>query len=98
MSDHKSLTELAARKRLRASQERRDGARYGTALAESFAERYEREAAELLKLTHPPVVGAGGEGGEVVKPQVVGLPPNQVYALETLNEGATRIAEDASLR
>jgi hypothetical protein len=95
LSHHKSLTELAAHKRRRAYEERHNGARYGTALAESFAEPHEREAADLLKLDHPPVVGAGGE---VVKPQVVGLPRNQVYALETLNEGATRIAEDASLR
>jgi hypothetical protein len=93
MSEHKSLTELAARKRRRAYEERRDGA-HGS-VTEIFADTYEREAADLLKLDHPPVVGAGGE---VVKPQVVGLPPNQVYALETLNEGATRIAEDASLR
>jgi len=27
-----------------------------------------------------------------------GLQPNQVYALETLNEDAARIAEDASIR
>jgi hypothetical protein len=95
MSEHKSLTELAARKKRRAYEERRSGARYGTPLAESFAEPFEREAAELLKLDHPPVVGAGGE---VVAPKVVGLPRNQVVAVETLNEGATRIAEDASLR
>jgi hypothetical protein len=95
MSAHKSLTELAASKKLRAHRERREGARYGTAIAESNAEPYEQEAAELLKLEHAPVVGAGGE---VVAPQVVGIQGTHAVAVETLKAGATRIAEDASMR
>jgi hypothetical protein len=95
MSAHKCLTELAARKKLRAHRERREGARYGAALAESNAEPYEREAAELLKLERAPVIGAGGE---VVAPQVVGIQGAQAVAVETLRAGATRIAEDASMR
>ena len=95
MSDHKSLSELAIRDVRRAHEERRKGERFGNALAESLAEPFGRKAAEILKLDHPPVVGAGGE---VVAPQVAGLPRKQVVAVETLNEGASRIAEDASLR
>lgn len=95
MSGHKSLSELAALKRRQAQVERRDGARYGRAAAENFASAYDREADAILTLPHPPVVGVGGE---VTEPQVRGLPHNQVVAIETLREGATRIAEDASIR
>jgi hypothetical protein len=95
MSRHKSVTELAIRKQHDAQRERRSGNRYGTDLADSFARPLEDDAASLLKLDHPPVVGVGGE---VVAPQVVGLPRRQVVAVETLKEGATRVAEDASIR
>ena len=60
-----------------------------------FAQAFENEATRLLELEYPPVVGTGGE---VVAPQIAGLPHNQVVAIETLREGATRIAEDASIR
>ena len=86
---------MAIRNQERAREERRKGDRYGQTIAERFAEPYDRRAAELLKLDHPSVVGAGGE---VVAPQVFGLPRKQVVAIETLNDGASRIAEDASLR
>jgi hypothetical protein len=92
---HKSLTELAIHKQQDAQRERRACERYGTVALNFRAERLESEAADILKLEHAPVVGIGGE---VVAPQVAGLPHNQAVAVETLKEGATRIAEDASLR
>jgi len=95
MSRHKSLTELAMRKQQEAQRERQGCERYGTSALNFRAERLESEAADILKLEHAPVVGTGGE---VIAPQVVGLPHNQSIAVETLNKGATRIAEDASLR
>jgi hypothetical protein len=64
LSEHKSLTELAMRKKREAYQERRD--KPGAPLAPGL----EREATELLKLDHPTVVGTGGE---VVVPRLSGF-------------------------
>lgn len=89
MTAHKSLTELAMRKRREARYER--DFKTGAPLAPMF----ERQAAELLKLEMPPDVGPGGE---VVNEQVAGLGHKRWNIRETLREGAGRIAEDASLR
>ena len=89
MSNHKSLTELAMRKRREADSERMY--KTGAPLAPMF----ERQAAELLTLEMPPDVGPGGE---VVNEQVAGLGQKRMVIRETLREGADRIAEDASLR
>lgn len=99
----KSATELAARHRRRAHEERTRGGRYGPALVEAFAERHEQEAAELTAL---PSAADVGPGGEVVRThslpdQHVGsVPPSATrpIARNTLAEGATRVAEDASIR
>jgi hypothetical protein len=74
-------------------------------LAEYFAGPLEREADSLLALPGAPDVGAGGEvvaahaapDGKAVTPST----PNEAVrwvARNTLAEGATRIAEDASAR
>lgn len=91
----KSLTEIALLKQQEAHRERLACERYRNPALNFRAERLESEAAELLKLDHAPVIGVGGE---VVEPQVTGLPCNQAIAVNTLQEGATRSAEDASLR
>lgn len=85
---HKSLSELAMQKRRLAHEERdRPGA--------PFADKFNREADELLRLAEPPDVGAGGE---VVREQTRGLGFKRDCIRETLGEGADRIAEDASIR
>lgn len=105
MSDHKSLTELAAQKRRRAHEERQRGGRYGSELAESFAGPLEREVDALLTLPGAPDVGPGGEvvrthsapDGNAIAPSTSNEAIRWV-ARNTLAEGATRIAEDASVR
>lgn len=89
MSEHKSLTELAFRKARLAHEERRAGG------SVSRAESLKEGADELIALPTAPDVGAGGE---VVQAQVAGLPTKRNYIQNTLGEGATRIAEDASIR
>jgi len=86
---HKSLTELALRKQRDAHIERRykPGA--------PFAPMFERQAAELLALSDPPDVGPGGE---VVREQTSGLGRKRDVIRDTLADGASRIAEDASIR
>jgi hypothetical protein len=61
----------------------------------ALAPMFDRQADELLKLNDPPDVGAGGE---VVKEQTFGLPHKRTVIRDTLREGSTRIAEDASIR
>ena len=86
---HKSLTELALEKRKLANDEKR----YKP--GSSLAGVYENQADDLLKLQHPPVVGAGGE---VTQEQTAGLGTKRHYIRETLQQDASRIAEDASIR
>lgn len=86
---HKSLTELALEKRKLAHQERRFKPGSGLALV------YEDKADELLNLQHPPVVGPGGE---VTREQTAGLGGKRAFIRETLQQDASRIAEDASIR
>ena len=103
MRTPKSLTELAASKRRRAQEERTRGGRYGSELAKSFAGPFEREADALLTLPGPPDVGPGGEvvrthsapDGNAVTPSNKAI---RWVARNTLAEGATRVAEDASVR
>ena len=89
MSNHKSLTELAMRHRRDAYTERicKD--------PPVLAKFYDNEADKLLRLDHPPVVGAGGE---VVHEQVSGLGFKRANIRDTLRAGADQIAEDASIR
>lgn len=97
MAERKSFTELAMRKR-RAAQYERDFK------GGSLLPMYERQERACLNLDHPPDVGAGGE---VVEPQpgpdenVVGekvaIEHKRWVIADRLREGATRIAEDASL-
>ena len=84
----KSFTEQAMRQKRMAHAERRD--KDGAPLNDM----YERKAAELLALDHPPDVGPGGE---VVREQVMGLGPKRMMIRDTLQQGADRIAEDASI-
>jgi len=86
--EHKSLTELAMRNRREAYTERRSRAFPMDGL-------YERKADELLILQHAPDVG---HGGEVVREQVLGTPAPRNIIRETLQQGADRTAEDASIR
>ncbi len=89
MTENKSRTELAMRKRRERDNERMF--KPGAPLAPMF----ERQAQELLKLDDPPDVGPGGE---IVNEQVTGLGHKRQVIRETLREGADRIAADASLR
>lgn len=89
MSTRRSLTALAMDKKREAHIERR--VQPGAPLAPML----EREATALLTLPNPPDVGAGGE---VVEVQTAGLPGPRFAIQETLREGASRIAEDASIR
>jgi hypothetical protein len=92
-------------KRRRAYEERQCGGRYGSELAECFAGPLERDVASLMTLPGTPDVGAGGE---VVNthpaPDGMAVTPSpsaeaiRFTARNTLAEGATRIAEDASIR
>jgi hypothetical protein len=101
----KTATELAAQKRRRAHEERTRGARYGGEIAEYFAVPLEAEATALIGLPAAPDVGPGGEvvrthslpdGASLdVAPRNVGT---RGVVRNTLAEGATRIAEDASVR
>jgi hypothetical protein len=86
---HKSLTELAIRKKRLAYEDRR----YKP--APGLTAMYERQAAELLELWRPPDVGPGRE---VVRPQAAGFPRKRAIIQETLAAGTDRIAEDASIR
>ncbi len=89
MSTHRSPTARAMSRKREAYVERR--LQPGAPLAPMF----EREANALLTLPSPPDVGAGGE---VVEVQTAGLPGPRFAIQETLREGASRIAEDASIR
>lgn len=69
----------------------------------TMAKGWEQEAAELLTLAKPPEVGAGGEvvrETPVPERHAAKLPAHPVRRAirDTLAEGATRIAEDASIR
>ena len=86
---HKSLTELALEKRKLAHQERLY--KPGSGLAQV----YENQADKLLTLQHAPVVGPGGE---VSHEQTAGLGAKRLMVRETLQQDASRIAEDASIR
>ena len=104
MRPAKTATELAAHKLKRASEERTRGGRYGSQVAEIHAAPFVQAAAELLAL---PSAGDVGPGGEIVRTH--SLPDDFVTAVaprnegarlvvrNTLAEGATRIAEDASV-
>lgn len=101
MNAPKSLTELAVLKRRQAQEERRRGGRYGTELAEYFAGPLEREADALLTLPGAPDVGPGGEVVRTHGQDVTPSTSNEAIrwvARNTLAEGATRVAEDASVR
>lgn len=95
--DHKSVTELAMRKRREAHYERT------CKPVPALAEMFERQAVEMLTLPDSPDVGPGGE---VVRthsvPDVSSIKPGiegSRWAIrDTLAQGATRIAEDASIR
>lgn len=89
MTENKSRTELAMRKRRELDNECMF--KPGAPLAPMF----QRQAQELLKLDDPPDVGPGGE---IVNEQVMGLGHKRQVIRETLREGADRIAADASLR
>jgi hypothetical protein len=98
VSDHKSLTELAMLRKREAYQERRD--KPGAPLAPMF----ERQAAELLAVDGAPDVGPGGE---VVRQRyapnghardMMNCEMKRANIRDTLTEGATRIAEEASIR
>jgi hypothetical protein len=97
MSEPKSLTELALRMKREAYIERT--AKPTPAMARYFDD----QAAALTTLPHAPEVGAGGE---VVLPTpapeahkvAVASKISRSYVRDTLAEGATRIAEDASIR
>jgi hypothetical protein len=84
-----SSTERAMQKKRDAYTERRF--RPGAPLAPM----YEQQAAELLALPASPDVGAGDE---VVTAQCAGLPESRWVIRDTLRSGASRIAEDASIR
>jgi hypothetical protein len=94
----KSATELALRKK----QDARYEVMYkpGAPLLQMF----QRHAAELSTLPAPPDVGPGGEVvqahplPEFAKAEVVVNEAKRLSIRETLTEGATRIAEDASIR
>ena len=98
-------TELAAQKLRQAQEERSRGGRYGAELAECFARSFEEAAGELLTLPTAPAVGPGGE---VIRPQPlpdgcrVSVPTHKeamrFVVRDTLRKGATRVAEDASVR
>lgn len=85
---HKSLTELALLKVKQSHEEKEFGHGH-------IAERLRDEANELIDLPAAPDVGAGGE---VVKAQVAGLGFRRSTVVNTLEKGAKRIAEDASIR
>jgi len=85
----KSLTELALEKRKLANDEKRY--KPGSGLAGV----YENQADDLLTLQRAPVVGVGGE---VTREQTAGLGGKRHYIRETLQQDASRIAEDASVR
>lgn len=101
----KTATERAAQELRRAHEERIGGARYGAAAVECFVQPHEQAAAELLALSGGPDVGPGGE---VIR--TCSLPEGFVPSLQarnqgtravvrnTLAEGASRVAEDASVR
>lgn len=101
----KTATELAAQKMRRAHEERTRGGRYGDQLAESFARPLEQAAADLLALPGGADVGPGGEvvrTGSLPAGHVLSVPPRnegtRAVVRNTLAEGATRVAEDASVR
>ncbi|MFM8769738.1 MAG: hypothetical protein ACKOD9_18915 [Rubrivivax sp.] len=81
MKRHQSLTHMAMDKLRDAHVERCD--KPGAPLAALF----EREAADLLALQHPPDVGPGGE---VTREQTMGLGPRRAVVRNTLMEGADR--------
>lgn len=88
MAEHKSLTEVAYRQRREAHAERKRG-------SHNYAGTLEREAGAMLTLDAPPDVGVGGE---VVEDQTAGLGFKRACVRDTLAEGRSRIAEDASIR
>jgi hypothetical protein len=94
-ANHRSLTELAVRKQSTALNLRCQAKASGLSPLplQRKAQELEQEAAALLTLDQPPTVGAGGE---VIPAQVMGLKLQRIK--DTLTEGATRIAEDASCR
>lgn len=66
----------------------------GEASSAYRAGRLETQAAELLALGEPLAIGAGGEA--IPEPGMVGATTGRAILRETLREGATRIAADAS--
>src|SRR5216683_5724614 len=103
MSSHKSLSELAALKLRQAREERVGGERYGPGIAERFAEPFQKEADALLMLPGAPDVGPGGEvvntySAPTESAGVLAHDGVRLAVRNTLTEGATRIAEDASIR
>ena len=92
-----SATELAAFALREAKIER------ATRPIPALAQAWERQASDLLTLTDPPEVGAGGEvihEAPLPERHAAKLPADPVRRVirDTLAEGATRIAEDASIR
>lgn len=93
----RTRTELATQKRRRAQEERAQAGRYGVDLAECLAAPFEREAIALLTLPGAPDVGPGGEVVRAL-PASDGKAVARWVARDTLAEGATRTAEEASIR
>lgn len=96
MDEPKSATEAAARQKREAHMERRY--KWPPALLRIQEEKVE----QLLQLPTPPDVGAGGEvarANPLPEGANVARPGNgRLVIQDTLAEGATRIAEDASIR
>jgi hypothetical protein len=91
---HKTLTQLALSYRRDAYTER--VCKPNPVLAEPF----ERRADELIALEHPPEIGPGGEVTNVAPPPegCSVQPAMKFHIRNTLSQGATRIAEEASVR
>lgn len=99
MAKDKSLTDRAMHYKREAHVERR----YKPIPV--LADAWERAAESVLTLPGPPAVGAGGEVVKCHSPPVgecEAAPPDDStkrnYIRNTLAEGATRVAEDASIR
>ncbi|HLY05190.1 MAG TPA: hypothetical protein VKR31_05530 [Rhizomicrobium sp.] len=101
LTEARSATELAARYKREAYIERHCKA--DTPISAALSEIWERAATEVLTLPNSPDVGAGGEVVQrnSLPDAHVGKvrPRSKAFAIrDTLTQGATRVAEDASIQ